>query len=362
MSDLTIAEESAEPVEATFRPDDLIGPFLPVTRHDIDWFNNFVAEEVDSGYTSSICCCDACYDDFKRFWPGVAFRDMEFEMHSMGLSGFIDYSRLVEIYSPAELSTLRHFVECPRCFANIAGNIWLYDHRFSGADDLEEAIEELTALGRQTPFLLLEHQLAQRLLDAIRLHASTVTAMRVPGLFYRARSAESMVEHAQSPDEPQSYGSAPREYVTEGRFNHSASPMLYLANSAETALREIGEPEKDFNIAALAIDQPLRIFDLVDIDEDLPAYELFTAIANSALLAAPRTGKGWLKQEYVFSRFVADCARSVGFDAIRYGSTKDPEGWNYVLLEPADGALRLVGWHTLRLDLLIGRPPALARL
>jgi hypothetical protein len=52
------------------------------------------------------------------------------------------------------------------------------------------------------------------------------------------------------------------------------------------------------------------------------------------LCAAPRQGEGWNKPEYVFSRFVADCALHAGFHAIRYGSTKDPHGENLVLLQP----------------------------
>ncbi|MEX2697081.1 RES family NAD+ phosphorylase [Rhizobium mongolense] len=334
--------------DMTFIPDDLIGPFLPVTQSEIGWFNDIVSDEVDSAYASSICCCDACYDDFQRYWPGVAFREMEFQTQSMDLAGFIDYSRIVDLYSPAELSTLRHLVKCPRCGAHIAGYMWLYEHRFSGADDLESAIEELTALGSRTPFLILEHDLAGRLLEQIRLHASTVTPTALPNVLYRARSAESVAQLGQSPAEMESYAPAPAEHVTEGRFNHAGSPMLYLANTSKTALREIGEPDKDFHVAALTIHQPMRVLDLVDIDEDIPSYELFAAIANSALLAAPRTGKGWLRQQYVFSRFVADCARSAGFDAIRYGSTKDPEGWNYVLLEPRNDVGRLASWETLR--------------
>jgi len=339
---------SAEHSEEIYVPDNVFGPFMPVTQHDINFFNDVIAQEVDSAYTSSICCCDACYDDFQRYWPGVAYREMEFQTQSMSLFWFIEYSRIVDCYTPTELSTLRHFVECPRCHENIAGNMWLYEHRFSDAEELEDAIEELSAIGRRTPFLILEHELARQLLEAIRQHASTVSPAPLPQFLYRARAAASMIELGQLPSEIQSYGAAPPEYVTEGRFNHAGSPMIYLANTANTALREIGEPDKDFNVASLAINQPLKVFDLVDIDEEISSYELFGAVANSALLAAPRTGKGWLRQQYVFSRFVADCAKSAGFDAIRYGSTKDPSGWNYVLLEPSESVARLVSWEVLR--------------
>ena len=112
--------------------------------------------------------------------------------------------------------------------------------------------------------------------------------------------------------------------------------MLYLAISAETAAAELGAPGKVCVVGELRLQKPLLILDLVEIDENAADYELLEALANSALLAAPRTGDGWVKRQYVFSRFVADCARSAGFDAIRYGSTKLPEGSNYVLLEPPE--------------------------
>ena len=87
---------------------------------------------------------------------------------------------------------------------------------------------------------------------------------------------------------------------------------------------------------------PLKILDLIDADGDAVDSELFNALANSALLIAPRTGEGWVKRQYLFSRFVADCARSAGFDAIRYGSTKDRNGVNYVILSPPEDLATLM--------------------
>ncbi|CDN51369.1 hypothetical protein [Neorhizobium galegae] len=33
---------------------------MPLTQHEIDLFNHIVAKEIDSPYTSSICCRDNC--------------------------------------------------------------------------------------------------------------------------------------------------------------------------------------------------------------------------------------------------------------------------------------------------------------
>lgn len=110
--------------------------------------------------------------------------------------------------------------------------------------------------------------------------------------------------------------------------------MLYLANDAAVAASELGQVGEPCLVGRIKVLVPLKVLDLIDADGDAVDSELFNALANSALLAAPRTDEGWVKRQYVFSRFVADCARSAGFDAIRYGSTKSRAGVNYVLLAP----------------------------
>jgi hypothetical protein len=42
--------------------------------------------------------------------------------------------------------------------------------------------------------------------------------------------------------------------------------------------------------------------------------------------------------------FVADCARSAGFDAIHYGSTKRPDGADWVILNPAEDLKSIAFW------------------
>lgn len=315
-------------------PADVMGPFLPVSAHDIDVFNEILGDEIDSSFASSICCCDSCYDDFCARWPGVAFRDMEFQTQSMEAFWCVEYSRLPGIYSPAEISTLRHFVRCPRCGDYIRYNLWVYEHRFSSGDELETEIHELLAIGSATPFLLLEHSLAQRVLSAVRSCADNCTRITIDKPMYRSRTVDAVVRLGQLPNDIETYAAPPAAHVGEGRFNHAGSPMLYLADAQNTALVEIGTPGHPCHVARIRVRIPLKVLDLVGIDEGEPNFDLFAAIANSALLSAPRTGDGWLKKQYVFSRFVADCARSAGFDAIRYGSTKAPQGTNYVLVGP----------------------------
>ena len=100
--------------EDALTPTSGIGPFLPVVKAEVDVFNDILSDEIDSAFTSSICCCDGCYDDFKAHWPDVAFRKKSFQERAMQASWLVDYSRLSGIYSPAEISTLKRLVLCPR--------------------------------------------------------------------------------------------------------------------------------------------------------------------------------------------------------------------------------------------------------
>jgi hypothetical protein len=87
------------------------------------------------------------------------------------------------------------------------------------------------------------------------------------------------------------------------------------------------------------------LLDLVELEETTASLEILDAISRSALMSAPNLGTGWSKPQYVFSRYVADCARSAGFEAILYGSTKDSDGSNYVLLDPPSDFGSLARMH-----------------
>jgi hypothetical protein len=317
-------------------PPSFYGPFLPVSDDEIETFNDILSDEIDSDFTSSICCCEHCYSDFRERWPDVAFRGEEFQSQNMDADYLIDNSRVTRLYSAAEISTLKHLVKCPRCLTLGVRKVWIFEHRFSDAPTIERAIEELLAVGTRTPFLMLEHPFALDVLRNIRQRAELAPAVRLKGLVFRARSLQSVTELSQKPGSILTYGVPPASKVGEGRFNHAGHPMLYLASSQETAAAELGIPGESCVVAALTLRDPVRVLDLVEIDEMEPGFEILDAVAQSALLAAPLKLEGWVKRQYVFSRFVADCARAAGFDAIRYGSTKLVNGFNYVLLSPGD--------------------------
>jgi hypothetical protein len=175
--------------EPNLIPEGKIGSFLPVTESDVEIFNTILSDEIDSAFSSTICCCDFCYDDFKKYWPEVTFREMEFQTNSMEVRWLIEYSRMRDIYSPDEIATLRYFAQCPRCGNRGTYNIWLYEHSFSNAPEIEAAVDELLTIGSSTPFLMLDHPFARQVLDQIRSLATTAVSRQRDTPIYRARLA-----------------------------------------------------------------------------------------------------------------------------------------------------------------------------
>jgi RES domain-containing protein len=132
--------------------------------------------------------------------------------------------------------------------------------------------------------------------------------------------------------EPNQFLAPPADVFREGRYNHAGCPVLYLSSSAAIAYAEIGKPHDGCLVADVKLKHALKILDLAS--QELPS-DLLQAATASALLSAPAEKDGWEKPEYTFSRFVADCAVSAGFTALRYPSVANAEGFNLVLFSPS---------------------------
>ena len=66
----------------------------------------------------------------------------------------------------------------------------------------------------------------------------------------------------------------------------------------------------------------LKILDLIEPQESHPnKYDDLASLTYSALMSAKQPSGSWHKPAYVFSRFVADCCRYSGIQAIKYPST-----------------------------------------
>jgi RES domain-containing protein len=116
----------------------------------------------------------------------------------------------------------------------------------------------------------------------------------------------------------------PTHLVQEGRYNHAGHPVLYLGSDVETCQAELrNDPCLVLEFEML---EELRILDLIDpYTEDKSAFanaDLLNCLVYSSLISARQEEAGWHRPHYVVSRFIADCARVSGIDAIRYPSTR----------------------------------------
>lgn len=322
-------------IDATILAPGAASSSLPVSMTDIESFNGILSDEIDSSFSSSICCCDLCFDEFSHRWPGIISRDMDFQTSCMDMQSYLETSRIRDIYSEEEFRTLRHFAQCTRCGSFESYKFWIYEHSFNNPEEIERQIAETAIMAANTPFLLLENELARRVRDRISQLRLEILETRIDHPLYRARSATDLARLRQNPLDLQAFSPPPGRYVMEGRFNHAGHPMLSVATSLNTAPLEIGQTGQAYTIAGLIpTDRPLAILDLEQISKDGAEDDLLKAVAQSILIASPAREDGWRKPEYAFSRFIADCAKADDFHAIRYGSTKESEGCNIVFLSP----------------------------
>ncbi|KQU89474.1 hypothetical protein ASD00_26835 [Ensifer sp. Root31] len=314
----------------------------------ISIFQEYFDRDIETFFTSSISCCTECHDDFRAQWPGTVSHDLELQYGHQTVDDFIEQSRIQDAFHAEEIEHYSKFLECPNCGATLDRDFWIYEHPFRVPREFFDQLGEIAQLASRTPFLLLTHEFAAEVFEIILGQAAKVAPALIEGTLFRSRRADGVPNPML-----QDFGAPPSDKVPEGRYNHAAHPMMYLAKAKETALAEVGSQGARFHVAEVELLSPFRVLNLSSLGEaETRAEIVFQCLARSALCAAPRLGEGWTKREYVFTRFVADCARHAGFDAIEFGSTKHPSGTNIVLLEPPatlDGFAKLLTIETLDL-------------
>ncbi len=297
----------------------------------LDDFTDYFERDLESWFSAEIACCDHCYDDFLALWPHAYCADnFYFQTQSIDAGTFYSGSRLQTVFSQEEFDFYITQISCPRCGTPLGGNMWAYELPFDVPRDFESTIKEVSILAKSTPFLLLEHNFCSQILTSIRSLYKTVKKLPIEAPLFRARSLaqgalEKKIENFESP---------PHQYVQEGRYNHAGNSVLYLGSDTATCQAELRGAE--CLILEFTLTQPIRV---LDINNPFDAHEehadLLNCLVYSALASAKQNSDGWHKPHYVVSRFVADCARAAGFDAIKYPSTRiTTTNFNLVILNP----------------------------
>ena len=300
-----------------------------LNKQDPYWFEEFFFRDLDGWFSSNIACCDKCYDDFLEKWPSAfAADEAEFQCNSISLDCFYSGSRLQDAYTEEQFYKFLPLVPCPRCGNTLEGNMWPYELPFDVVDGFEHKIKEIAEIFQNTPFLLLDHPFAKEVYEAITELSKETEPKTLDSVLHRARTKESL----KNKDESQ-FDFPPSATVTEGRYNHAGIPVLYLASDPETCFHELRKVP--CLIAKIQITDPIKVLDLSDTyDSHENHTDLLNTLVYSSLLSARQDSHGWWKPKYIFSRFVSDCAKSAGFNAIKYPSTRtENDNYNIVILD-----------------------------
>ncbi len=292
------------------------------------WFQGVFLDELDSWFSADIACCESCYDDFLQMWPhAYSADDAQFQKHSIDLELMYSGTRLRDLYSKQEYDVLVTTLRCPRCGSEIKGWIWPYEFPFHVDYDLEMEIERIAEIASQTPFLILENELAKNVHTTIKHLGESAPYVKLEAPLYRARTYSKENDYG-----TQQFDLPPKSKVAEGRYNHAGSPVFYTADDIKTCFHELRE--RECVAVEITTTQPVKLLDLtIPYSAAGADHDVLNAIVYSSLMSAKHTDAGWHKPAYVFSRFVADCARSAGYDAIKYPSTRTAEGcYNIVFL------------------------------
>jgi len=298
--------------------------------HELDVFEEYFYRDLEKWFDADIACCDYCYDDFLSMWPHANYADeCYFQTQHIDLECFYSGSYLQDHYSKAEFDDYISKVLCPRCGNALGFNIWMYNLPFDVPRDFEATITQVGELARCTPFLLLEHDFCQKVLSSIRDLSKTLVSAKFDSTLFRARS----ILDGMLAQDILTFDFPPASSVKEGRYNHAGSPVLYLGSDKDTCQAELR------NDPCLVLEFELRTpVCVLDLTDPFSAHEehadLLNCLVYSALASAKQeVDTGWHKPHYVVSRFVADCARAAGIDAIKYPSTRRKrKNFNLVLV------------------------------
>ncbi|UGV39816.1 RES family NAD+ phosphorylase [Methanococcoides orientis] len=310
--------------------DDFMDDYLKDVFFDVIFF-----EEMESWFSTNFFLCDNCINEFKKKYKGIHLADGTLELNMIPLDCFYHGTLLLKYYTSDEFKKYLKGICCPFCFHSLEYSIYPYDEFVLDTEKYQDDIEKISIIAASTPFLLMTNSLAKSTLNLIKKLADLSTATKMNTNVYRGRVTENP-DILLNPDEMEA---VPDSKAFEGRFNHLAHGHLYVATSKEICSKEIDPTQtKSKCIATIKLLNPLKILDLTDfhgsyiynkgLDEDL-----YKAILTSALIYNSPSENSWEKPEYVFTRFVADCAIFAGFDGIKYKSRYDFEGANYVIFK-----------------------------
>lgn len=193
-------------------------------------------------------------------------------------------------------------------------------------------ISALEKLLEASPLLALSSPFAKDIYKELKERKLPI--INIQGDFYRARrSTDESVLNIDKMLNP------PVGKPTEGRFNHSGQSHLYLANSKETAIKEVISDNQQVLVWTQKFSIKKNIENILDLSFDWlnlspSTSALLLSLKISDSLEKHKNNIDHWKPDYLLTRFIMDCAKSLGYNGIRYNSTKDSMDYDLVLFFP----------------------------
>jgi len=181
----------------------------------------------------------------------------------------------------------------------------------------------------KNPFLAYSQRFAKRIYKEIKNKELPVT--RIKGKFFRARKVSGAevlnIEGMYNP---------PIGKPQEGRFNHAGQSHLYLSNDKNTAIKEVVTNENSLLVWCQEFEIKKEIENVLDLTFDwnklTPSTStlLLSITLNNSISRSDRNKELW-RPDYFLTRYIMDCAKELGYEGIKYDSTKNISEYNLVL-------------------------------
>jgi len=155
--------------------------------------------------------------------------------------------------------------------------------------------------------------------------------------FYRARISETLLPHAEM-------GKPPLASATAGRANPIGIPYLYLCNDLKTTLYETRIAlHETLTVGKFTSAEPISMVSLRKVDglgpfeiqnkqfslDEFIEYRPYLQKLESELSKPVR--KQDVHLDYLPTQFLCEFCKSIGFDAVEYKSSMNPDGSNLAL-------------------------------
>lgn len=195
-------------------------------------------------------------------------------------------------------------------------------------------LESFLQFLQETPLLGYKHWLGKRIYKELKLNNFPVVKLSCKDAFFRARRVTNH-DILQSTE----MLNAPIGKSTEGRFNHSGQSHLYLAESKETAIREVVQNLRNCLVWVQEFKLSSDVGNILDLTFDISNIglnhnPLLLSLSLANVLEETKNNSEFWRPDYFITRYIMDCAKELKYNGIKYNSTKSFNDYNVVLFYP----------------------------